>query len=219
MRRLVVICEGPTEQEFCNDLLRGYFRQKDVWLDAPTIKHSHGGIVAWDTLKRQIVGHLHEGDCVVSMLVDYYRIKDSYGFPGWRESKGVANPYDKMRFLFRQMLHDLDGKFRARFVPYIQLHEFEGLLFSDISVFARNFTDGELNFRLLKEAVACSGSPEEINNGPATAPSERLKRAVKGYDKVVYGACLAAEIGLEAIRERCVLFREWLERLETACVG
>ena len=35
MRRLVVICEGPTEQEFCNDLLRGYFRQKDVWLDAP----------------------------------------------------------------------------------------------------------------------------------------------------------------------------------------
>lgn len=82
MRRLVVICEGPTEQEFCNDLLRGYFRQKDVWLDAPTIKHSHVGIVAWDTLKRQIVGHLHEGDCVVSMLVDYYRIKDSYGSPG-----------------------------------------------------------------------------------------------------------------------------------------
>lgn len=131
----------------------------------------------------------------------------------------MLNPYDKMRFLFRQMLHDLDGKFRARFVPYIQLHEFEGLLFSDISVFARNFTDGELDFRLLKEAVACSGSPEEINNGPATAPSERLKRAVKGYDKVVYGACLAAETGLEAIREKCVLFREWLERLETACVG
>ena len=65
MKRLIIICEGPTEQAFCNDLLRDYFQSKDIILEAPTIKHSNGGIVAWDKLKKQIVRHLNEGNCIV----------------------------------------------------------------------------------------------------------------------------------------------------------
>ena len=65
MKRLIIICEGPTEQAFCNDLLRDYFQSKDIILEAPTIKHSNGGIVAWDTLRKQIVRHLNEGNCIV----------------------------------------------------------------------------------------------------------------------------------------------------------
>lgn len=82
MKRLIIVCEGETEQAFCNDVLRSHFLSRDILLEAPTIKHSNGGIVAWDTLKKQIVKHLNEGDCIVSMLVDYYRIRDSYHFPG-----------------------------------------------------------------------------------------------------------------------------------------
>lgn len=215
MKRLIIICEGPTEQAFCNDLLRDHFLSKDIILEAPTIKHSNGGIVAWDTLKKQIVRHLNEGNCIVSLFVDYYRIRDSYRFPGWMESKSISNVYDRMHFLFKQMSLDIDEKLRSRFVPYIQLHEFEGLLFSDISVFQNNFTKAELDFALLESAVNSANTPEEINNSPSTAPSERLKKAVIGYDKVTDGAFLALEIGLETIREKCILFNEWIEILET----
>lgn len=215
MKRLIIICEGPTEQAFCNDVLHGHLLTKDIALEAPTIKHSNGGIVAWDTLKKQIVRHLNEGNSIVSLFVDYYRIRDSYHFPGWMESKSINNIYDRMHFLFEQMSLDIDENLRSRFIPYIQLHEFEGLLFSNIAVFQNNFTKQELNFQQLEDAINSVKTPEEINNGPATAPSERLKKAIKGYDKVVYGACLASDIGLNTIRGKCILFNEWVMKLET----
>ena len=86
-------------------------------------------------------------------------------------------------------------------------------MFSNIAIFKENFTNDELDFSVLEKAVKSVDSPEEINNDPTTAPSERLKSAVKGYDKVVYGACLASDIGLMTIREKCVLFNEWIENL------
>ncbi len=215
MKRLIIICEGPTELAFCNDVLHGHLLTKDIALEAPTIKHSNGGIVAWDTLKKQIVRHLNEGNSIVSLFVDYYRIRDSYHFPGWMESKSINNIYDRMHFLFEQMSLDIDENLRSRFIPYIQLHEFEGLLFSNIAVFQNNFTKQELDFQQLEDAINSVKTPEEINNGPATAPSERLKKAIKGYDKVVYGACLASDIGLNTIRGKCILFNEWVMKLET----
>lgn len=215
MSRIIIVCEGETEQEFCKDVLESYFREKGIYLEYPTIKHSHGGIVSWGTLKKQLINHLYEGGALVTTFIDYYRIKDSYSFPGWGEAKRVENVYDKMRCLFRHMKNDLPEELRDRFIPYIQLHEFEGLLFSDISVFKSNFTSEELRFHQLEEAVESAATPEEINNGPVTAPSVRLMKAVAGYDKVVYGACLASEIGLAVIRSKCKLFGEWIETLES----
>ena len=69
MKRLIIICEGPTEQAFCNDVLHSYLLTKNIALEAPTIKHSNGGIVAWDTLKKQIVRHLNEGNSIVSLWI------------------------------------------------------------------------------------------------------------------------------------------------------
>ena len=73
MKRLVIACEGPTEQSFCQNVLSQYFQTKGIVVEAPTIKHSHGGIVPWETLKRQLVEHLHEGDAIVTMLIDFYQ--------------------------------------------------------------------------------------------------------------------------------------------------
>ena len=71
MNRLIIVCEGETEQEFCKDVLASYFREKNIYIEYPTIKHSNGGIVPWATLKRQLINHLHEGEVSVSMLIDY----------------------------------------------------------------------------------------------------------------------------------------------------
>ena len=107
MKRLIIVCEGQTEQSFCQNVLSPYFLTKGFAVEAPTIKHSHGGIVPWETLKRQLVEHLHEGDAIVTMLIDFYRIKDSYQFPGWEEAKTIEDSQDKMNGLFQDMARDM----------------------------------------------------------------------------------------------------------------
>ena len=103
------------------------------------------------------------------------------------------------------MKNDMPEELEIRFIPYIQLHEFEGLLFSDISVFKNNFTSDELQFSELEEAVKSADTPEEINNGPATAPSVRLMKAIAGYNKVVYCGvnCFGDWLKLILLRSKC----------------
>ena len=218
MKRVIIVCEGQTEQSFCLTVLSPYFLSKGIVVEAPTIKHSHGGIVAWDTMKRQLVEHLHEGDAIVTMLIDFYRIKDSYQFPGWEEAKDISDSLNKMNGLFQEMSANMPEDLRSRFVPYIQLHEFEGLLFSDIAAFKSMFTPTECDFQSIQAAIDEFDSPEDINNKPETAPSSRLKDAIAGYDKVVYGSLLAEEMTLSTIRSKCPLFNSWIERIEEACL-
>lgn len=214
MKRLIIVCEGPTEQEFCRDVLFSHFFAKNIALEFPTIKQTNGGIVAWATLKKQLIMHLKGEDVVVSTLIDFYGIKKSYCFPGWEESSKQENRYSQLSFLEDQMKEDIPENLRQRFIPYVQLHEFEGLLFSDIEVLRRNFMADEIDMLKIEKAVQLASSPEDINNGPNTAPSKRLEDAISGYNKVVYGACLAEEIGLGTIRAKCRRFNHWIEMLE-----
>ena len=213
MKRLIIVCEGPTEQEFCTEVLGVEFAKHDIYVEAPVIKHSHGGIVAWEIIKRQILKHLQEGDAFVSILVDYYGIKDQFSFPGWEESKGIADKTERIHFLADKMAEDIPEQYRYRFIPYIQLHEFEGLLFSDVNAFLNSFDTSEINYEALLEAAKDFENPEMINNSPATAPSKRLIEAIPDYNKVIFGNCVAMDIGLKKIREKCPLFNEWVEKL------
>ncbi len=49
MKRIIIVCEGETEQEFCKDVLFPHFFRRDILIEHPTIKKSGGGIVAWDS--------------------------------------------------------------------------------------------------------------------------------------------------------------------------
>ena len=214
MKRLIVICEGQAEREFCQDVLRPFFASKGAELSAPTIKHSNGGIVAWDTLKKQIVAHLHEQDAVVTMLIDFYRIKDSFNYPGWMEAKQITDPHRKMNHIFSKIADDMGEEYQRRFVPYIQLHEFECLLFSDIKGLQYWFAKDECDYTKIQKAISSFANSEEINNGANTAPSVRLLDAIHGYDKALYASVVAGIIGLATIRAKCPLFNEWLNRIE-----
>ena len=63
---------------------------------------------------------------------------------GWMEAKSISELKEKMHFFFQQMGLEMSKEYRGRFVPYIQLHEFEGLLFSDINVYKNNFSKSEI---------------------------------------------------------------------------
>ncbi|MCU4158266.1 DUF4276 family protein [Carboxylicivirga sp. A043] len=218
MNRIIIIGEGPTEQSFCNDVLQPFFNQHGLYIENPKIKKSKGGIVSWKDLKKQIELHLKDTNVVVTLLIDYYGIYPKHAFPKWEEAKTIVNKSERMTFLENAMAENIDDDVRYRFVPYIQLHEFEGLLFSDISVIEDNFEDYEFNdHNYLIETDQRYDNPEEINDGTTTAPSKRLERIIKGYGKsggkVAYGSLLAQEIGLNKIREKCPRFNVWINKL------
>jgi hypothetical protein len=95
-----------------------------------------------------------------------------------------------------------------RFVPFVVMHEFEGLLFSDCAAFSRVIGGSglEADFRKIREQFP---TPEEINDSPNTAPSKRVEALVPGYQKPLFGVLAVLEIGLLAHSCRVSAFR-WL---------
>jgi len=112
--------------------------------------------------------------------------------------------------LAEDLKHRVDQR---RFVPFVIMHEFEGLLFSDCSAFSRAIFRPELETKLqsIRDQFA---TPEEINDSLETAPSKRVLRLVPGYQKPLLGVLAALEIGLARIRAECPHFNSWLTRLE-----
>ena len=100
-----------------------------------------------------------------------------------------------------------------RFIPYMAIHEFEALLFSDSGILASklNLTPRDID-AVLEEC----GEPEAINNDPKTAPSKRLTRFANGcFSKTRLGISIAREIGVPKMRRKCPVFNHWLEQLES----
>ena len=102
---------------------------------------------------------------------------------------------------------------QSRFVPYVMVHEFEALLFSDCAAFARGIGRPQLgeDFQRIRDAFA---SPEEIDDSPMTAPSKRIEALVPGYQKPLLGTLAALEIGLGTMRNECPHFGSWLDHVE-----
>lgn len=217
MRRVIIICEGDTEKEFCNKLLSPYFSSKDIFIQSPLIKKSMGGIVRWSDLKKQILLHLkNDKTAYVTTLIDYYGLYAKYQFPQWDDAMKVRDKNARMDFLEKAMLEDVSVSLQHRYLPYIQLHEFEGLLFNNIRIFYEIIPKQELvGIEELKRTFIDFDNPEMINDTRETSPSHRLMRIIKGYNKVVYGNILADAIGLENIREKSKRFNEWLNKIES----
>lgn len=134
----------------------------------------------------------------VTSLVDFY---------GFR-SKGRKLPDDLVRAI-RNRLSQSDQR---SVLPYVQLHEFEGLLFSKVAAFGRILPDAPITeLKLIRSEF---GTPEDINEHPEAAPSKRIETLIPHYRKTLHGLLLALEIGLETIRSECPRFDDWLGRLE-----
>ena len=216
MNRVIIICEGPTEREFCNKILSSFFATKNIYIQSPLIKKTMGGIVKWEELKKQVLLHLKSDTSVfVTTLIDYYGVYSKYEFPRWDEAEAEPDKNKSMNILEEGMSLDIEDSYRFRYIPYMQLHEFEGLLFNEINIFHEQIPENELvGLDELKSTFRNYDNPEMINNNKETSPSHRLMRIISGYDKVVYGNILAESIGLEKIRNKSPRFNEWLNKIE-----
>jgi hypothetical protein len=159
-----------------------------IYLHCPLIKKSGGGIVAWDVLKKQIENHLvQEHDAFVTTFIDYYGITITHQFPGWEDANKIINKNTKMDFLEKSMKESVDPDFKSRFIPYIQLHKFEGLLFNNIAVFNNIPQKDFVDKAALELIIDNYPNPELINNTPQNSPPYRLVKLINGYRKIVYG--------------------------------
>ncbi|MCB0456722.1 MAG: DUF4276 family protein [Flavobacteriaceae bacterium] len=216
MKRIIMICEGPTEQAFAKTNLQVPFLNKNIILQTPLIKASRGGIVKWQKLKDQIYTHLiSEPDAFVTTFIDYYGMYAKYQFPGWDAAHKILEKNSRMDSLEQAMLGSIEPKLQYRFIPYLQLHEFEGLLFNDIEVIKNQIPSEDLvGIAELEQTFADYPNPEMINNNKTTSPSHRLERIISGYNKIVYGDIISEAIGLDRIKAKSPRFNNWITQLE-----
>jgi hypothetical protein len=214
MARVVVIVEGQTEESFVSSVLRPFFDPRSIFLYPRKIgKPGHrGGIGEYPRGRTDILATLKQDRGVYcTTMFDYYGMPDSW--PGVTEARGrpvteIAEVIE--RALLANVRDALGRNFNpARFSPYIQMHEYEGLLFSDPDTLADAVECPDLaaTFRAIRGGFK---TPEEIDDGPQTAPSKRIKQHCRLYQKVFHGTVAAERIGLSKMRAECPHFRQWL---------
>ena len=226
MTRLLIHVEGETEESFVNEVLadhlcaHGYQTVSARLIGNARMRDRRGGIRAWNAVKKDILNHLKEdAGCVATTMVDYYGLPQT-GQKAWPGRADAARlpAGDKARCVESALSADValelgEGFDPQRFLPFVIMHEFEGLLFSDCAAFANGIGQPRL-ISSLQDIRNQFATPEEINDSPITAPSKRVMSLIPGYEKPLHGTLAAIEIGLEKIREQCPHFRAWLARLE-----
>ncbi|MBM3499812.1 MAG: DUF4276 family protein [Armatimonadetes bacterium] len=211
-----VFVEGQTEETFVKRLLGPHLAEGDVFLTPrkpgkPARSGRRGyGVPPYAVLKRDLARQLR-GDARrsvrIATMLDLYRLPSDY--PG--HASASSDPHERARHIEAAMREDVgDG----RFLPYLQVHEFEALLFVQAETIAVAYPGREAEAARLAQETAGFANPELIDNGPLTHPSARILAAIPEYNKPTGGTDIALQIGLERMRERCPHFAEWLAALE-----
>lgn len=229
--RVNFIVEGQTEETFVNRILTESLAKSAVYVSGARCVETgrknirrlniikpgkqetifRGGMPSFEKVKSDIERWLVEDSkAYLTTMFDLYAL--SSDFPKYDSAIGVKDPYKKIKLLEDSLKSEISN---SRFIPYIQLHEFEGLLFSDVKIIddvLKPYHD-KSKLEELKYIRDRFNTPEEIDDGIETAPSKRLINLFKSYQKVTYGYQIANKIGIDAIRNECPHFNEWMVKL------
>lgn len=215
MKRVLLLVEGQTEVEFVRDLLGPHLGALGIHISATMIctrltegrREDRGGGSNYDHVRGDILRLLRSRPDAVSTMIDYYRMPRN--FPG-RSDLPDGLPLKKLEHLEDAFARDIGDRC---FIPNLILHEFEALLFASPDVLARHL-ERPKDRAALDQLLAAVDSPEEINDGPQSAPSKRIGSLIPRYRKTFHGPLIASQIGLEQICARCPHFGAWIKRLE-----
>ena len=216
--RLYITVEGQAEKEFADRALKPHLAGYAIDVRSRVVVTNRklgkrGGILDFDKIRGDISRLMKEdrhGEARFTTMVDLYALPAE--FPGWAEAHKKSDPVDRVAVLERALASEFA---ESRFIPFIQLHEFEALLYCDLGELQRRIANSESGIKALQKDVL-NLEPEEINEGATTAPSKRIIRHVPIYErnKVRVGAPAAAAIGLNNLRTKCPHFGNWLSGLE-----
>jgi Domain of unknown function (DUF4276) len=217
MIRINIIVEGQTEETFVRDVLKEPLAYKQIYLETRAIETSRdkrkiyrGGLLSYGRAKKDIQRWIKQDkNASVTTMFDYYALPED--FPKHTEARKLTDPYQKVELLEQALFDDIASQ---NFIPYIQLHEFEALLFTDIGAICQICSLSKAIHKELSDIQRAFTSPEHINDNPDTAPSKRLEKVYPAYEKINDGVPIAKTIGLSRLRQACSHFNTWLERLE-----
>jgi len=220
-KRLLIYCEGQTEEMFVERLLRNHLAHHGVKVERPELcattldpDGQRGGFVNWEAIEFDL-GQTFAGDPDPNMrfttLLDVYRMPPKLltlaGFNG-----PITLPADIQKV--ETTIERIFGE--PRFKAYLQRHELEALLLADLDALERVFHRDKAGLHQLRKEIAAFANAEEINHGAHTHPAARLAAAIAGYDdlKASNAYFVLAEAGLVAVRAKCPRFDAWLKGWE-----
>lgn len=210
MKRIYILCEGPTEERFVKELLIPRLQGIQIYITPvilPTKRIAsggrfRGGVHNYAKIARELSILCNDHDAWVTSMLDYYQLPPKT--PGMNQHSGDL--YADIAMIERAVEADVN---RTNLHVNLMVHEFESLLFSEPKCFSIVADDKAAN-QLCTMANQFT-SPEEINSSVETAPSKRILRIIPTYKKTLDGITLAQQIGLDRMIEVCPHFAEWIE--------
>jgi hypothetical protein len=219
--RLLVTAEGQTELKFVKEVLAPHLARFEIMAFARCVltskdkrasKEYRGGLLSYQKARADIITWMkeepHRSNRFTTMF-DLYALP--IDFPGYYDASRTKNPYDRVLILETALAEDIND---PRFIPYIQLHEFEALVLADVQHLDWEYLEHDKQIQRLVQALG-DKNPELVDDGPETAPSKRILKEIPEYNKVTAGVSVAAHIGLKRLREKCEHFNAWICRLES----
>jgi len=216
---VIALVEGKTEEIFINKLIKPWLAEKHIFIRCTQVSKpgQKGGDVRFSRVKRDIGAHLKQRtDTCVTTFIDYYGVKE---WPGLQEVPEGAAPEMIAEFMnsaTKAKIAELFPTLRIeeRFIPFMAIHEFEALLFSDAKILADEL---KVSVSEIESTLKRCGGPEGINNNKNTAPSKRLDAWSRNgkFAKTTTGITIAERIGIPVMRKECRLFDAWLSQLES----
>ena len=218
--RLHVTSEGQTEEAFVKRILARHLGAFNVFADARSVltsrdkkahRHYREGLVSYLKAKADIETWMKEdghAECRFTAMFDLYKLPGD--FPGYNDARRQNDPYRKVQFLENAWKNDIEDR---RFIPYIQLHEFEALILADVGKLDWEYLDHDAPIQRLVHMVG-NQNPELIDDTPEGAPSKRILHELPEYDKASSGVLVAEKIGLQTMKTKCSHFGTWVELLE-----
>jgi Domain of unknown function (DUF4276) len=223
MKRALVLVEGQTEERFVSECLAPYLVAKGLGLQTTIIatkrvvgeSHVKGGVRSYGQVQRDLRLLLHDTHAsAITTLLDYYALPDD--FPGMRD-RPAARARDRVEHVEATWAIAVGD---PRFVPHLVLHELEAWVYAAPSHLEPWMFDDDPGVIAAIKAVAdARATPEDIDEGPETAPSKRLRAMFPVYQKTLHGPIATSAIGIDRIRAACPHFGAWLTRLEMIAAG
>lgn len=216
MSKVIAVVEGSTEQNFVRDVLAPWpWDNSGVEIVASAAgKPGKKGGNTYGKVKRDIVKHLKNPHfTVVTTFFDFYGMSGKWPGRAAAGTKSHANkPITVENAIREDIERDVGDERVARLMPYIQMHEFEALLFAETSALPEVMRSSSTKVQL-DEIRAEFNNPEEINDSSDTAPSKRIEGIFPYYQKPLHGVLAAKRITIETMMDQCPHFKKWVTAL------
>lgn len=221
MKRLVIYCEGQTEEMIVERVLRNHLILHGIKVERPILAATsfdpsgqRGGFVNWDAIEFDLK---QEFALDADLNVRFTTLLDAYAMPSKvLRLAGFTSPVTTVADI-EAVEQAIEGVFtESRFKAYLQRHELEALLLADLDALERVFHRHKPGLQQLRSDIAAFSNAEDINHGLTTHPSARLATAVAGYEdlKASNAYFVLAEAGLDVARAKCPRFDAWLTHWE-----